>query len=159
MCMGPGLTHVKGPGCLGGQGKYLDEGFDGRHLERCYYYLPNTLYCRRERPSRRLQDLRHECVYGAGSEAVHLRAKSIWAPSCRGLALTGPCYADMLKRVEAIVSSISDAFDEYMMRAAIGTGVWTSSPPAPVVDTEALPLMVWFDLSFTPSPSIRAPGH
>ncbi|KAI5658684.1 hypothetical protein M9H77_27477 [Catharanthus roseus] len=76
--------------------------------------------------------------------------------SCKELALIGPCYADMLRRVEAVISSISDAFDKYMrwfmeqnhlvyiphlpmldfVRAPMGIGASTSSPPASAADSE-----------------------
>lgn len=55
------------------------------------------------------------CVYGARSEAVHLRNESSHAPSCRELVLMKPFCADMLRKIKAVVSSISDAF-EYCMR-------------------------------------------
>ncbi|KAI5663455.1 hypothetical protein M9H77_22778 [Catharanthus roseus] len=96
-------------------------------------------------------------VYGARSEVVNLRAKSSWAPSCRGLTPIGPCCANMLRRMEAVISSVSDAFDEYMMqflelnhlvqipppqildlvRTAVGTGASTSSPPVPIAKSKA----------------------
>ncbi|KAI5666802.1 hypothetical protein M9H77_16655 [Catharanthus roseus] len=98
--------------------------------------------------------VRRRRVYGAGSETVHLRAESSQAPSCKGLGLMGSCGADMLRRVEAAVSRVSDAFNE----AAMGTDASTSSPSAPVADSEAPTLDSVVRSSFTPSPSIHAPS-
>ncbi|KAI5668356.1 hypothetical protein M9H77_18209 [Catharanthus roseus] len=125
--MRSGLTHVKCQGCLEGQGKY------------------SNFTRRKRRPRRRLR-----------SEAVHLRAMSSRAPSCRGLALIEPCCADMLRRVEAIVSSISDAFGKFMRQADIGTGILISSLPTPADDSEASAPDIAVRSSSTPSPSIRA---
>ncbi|KAI5654458.1 hypothetical protein M9H77_31645 [Catharanthus roseus] len=50
-------------------------------------------------------------VCGVRLEAVHLRAKSGQAPSCRGLAPIWPCCFDMLRRMDLISSSVYDAFD------------------------------------------------
>ncbi|KAI5669981.1 hypothetical protein M9H77_19834 [Catharanthus roseus] len=89
------------------------------------------------------------CIYRARSEEVHLRDESSHAPSCRELALIKPFSADMLHRIKAAVSSISDAFNYYMRRfleqnplvyippllmmdlikATMHTSATTSSPP------------------------------
>ncbi|KAI5671678.1 hypothetical protein M9H77_12042 [Catharanthus roseus] len=153
MCIGPGLTNIKGLGCLGGQGKHSNKGYDGRHLERWqatpvgYYYLPNILYCmrdftrRRGRQRRRLRQRGQLCPMILPFMAIligaaHLRVERSPTLSCRGLAPIGPCCADMLQRVEAVVSSVSDAFNEYIRQAAICTGTSTSSQPAPVADSK-----------------------
>ncbi|KAI5682350.1 hypothetical protein M9H77_03578 [Catharanthus roseus] len=98
------------------------------------------------------------------------------APSCRGLAPIGPCCANVLGRVEAAVSSVSDAFEEYMRRfteqnylvytpplrmldlvnAAMGTGGSTSSNHAPTTDSEFSARDVPVRSSSIPSPSICA---
>ncbi|KAI5678111.1 hypothetical protein M9H77_09061 [Catharanthus roseus] len=62
------------------------------------------------------EGVRSKRIYKAGSEAVHFKAESSRASSYRRLAPIGPCYANMLRRVEAAISSISMAFDEYMRR-------------------------------------------
>ncbi|KAI5677174.1 hypothetical protein M9H77_08124 [Catharanthus roseus] len=155
MCMGPDITHVKGQGCLGGQGKYSNEGDDGQNLESWRDFTR-----RRERPRRRLRHSRRKSearhVYGAGLETAHLRVESSWTPSCRGLAPIGPWCADMLWRVEAAVLSISDAFDQYMRRAVMGTSSLIASPPASAADSEVPAPEVPIRSSSTPSPSIRA---
>ncbi|KAI5653756.1 hypothetical protein M9H77_30943 [Catharanthus roseus] len=103
------------------------------------------------------RDVRCRLFYGAGSEAS--------------------CCANILRRMEATVLSVSDAFDEYMrrfteqnhlvyilpppmldlVRVAMGTGALTSLlSPAMYVEAPILDVAIRF--SSTPSPSIRARG-
>ncbi|KAI5675694.1 hypothetical protein M9H77_06644 [Catharanthus roseus] len=112
--------------------------------------------------------VRRRSVYGAGSKAAHLRVET-------PIIL---CCVDMLRRDEAIVLSVFDAFDEYMrrfleqnhlvyippppmldlIRAAMGTVASISSPPVPVADLVALVPDGVGRSSSTPSPSIRSPS-
>ncbi|KAI5668807.1 hypothetical protein M9H77_18660 [Catharanthus roseus] len=115
-----------------------------------------------------VRGVRQGCVYGAGSEAIHLRAESSRAPSCRGLAPIESCCADMLRRVEAAILSnylvyIPPLPMLDLVRAAMGTSASKSSPlaaivnseaPIPSSDSKAPALDVAVRSSSTPSPSI-----
>ncbi|KAI5674175.1 hypothetical protein M9H77_14539 [Catharanthus roseus] len=95
-----------------------------------------------------------------------------------GGMIRGRVYGAGSERVETTISSVSDAFDEYMrrfteqnhlvyippptildlVRASMGTDASTSLLPAPDVDSEVLALDVSVRSSSTPSPSIHVPG-
>ncbi|KAI5673700.1 hypothetical protein M9H77_14064 [Catharanthus roseus] len=164
--MRSGLIHVKSQGCLGGQGKYSNEGFDGRHLKRCGSISFTEFLTRKERfhEVKRMAEkeatttgttmpddlalmaivaggVRHECVYEVGSEAVYLRVKSSWILSCTGLAPIMPCCVDCCGEWRLPFRNhlvyIRPPLMLDLIRAAMGIGTSTSSPPAPAADSEA----------------------
>lgn len=59
-------------------------------------------------------------LYRAGLESAHLRVESSQAPSCRGLAPFGQCWADItqqiMQRMKVAISKKSATFEEYMRR-------------------------------------------
>ncbi|KAI5657305.1 hypothetical protein M9H77_26098 [Catharanthus roseus] len=217
ICMGPGLTHVKGLRYFDGdsgntpqailvekfsKSKELEElhKHHSGQKERKYVILPQKssgIIClifyivgeisrgKEEATTMGIpvpddldlmaivaRGVRCGRVYGAGSEAVPLRAESS-QPSCRGLASIGLCCADILRRMEAALPSVFDAFDEHtrrfvkqnhlvyiplppmldLVRAGMGIGASASSAPTPVVDLKTPTSDVArFDLPLLPLP-------
>ncbi|KAI5657225.1 hypothetical protein M9H77_26018 [Catharanthus roseus] len=178
--MGHGLNHVKGSGCLEGQGKHSDKGYDGpeKHIGGSIFFTESLTKKKRFHEVKRKTDEETETTgttmpddfdvmtilaggvnHGLDTtrlEAAHLKAKSNRSPSCRGLTPIKPCYAEKLRRDNLVYILPLPMLD--LIRAAMGIGASISSLSTPAADSEVPILDVLVRSSSTPSPSICGPS-